>query len=428
MTTKSLHQNADTLHAPWLSFPIVRATFAALNQQGFETRIVGGAVRNALLGEAVQEIDFATTAPPEDVIRLAQAAGLRAVPTGLDHGTVTLVLAMPPASGPKSVEVTTLRRDIKTDGRHAEVRFGHDWAADAARRDFTMNALYVDANGALFDPMGGLADIKARRVRFIGMPETRIREDYLRILRFFRFAARYHAPDAPFDAQALAACTRARDGLAQLSGERIRAEMFKLLATPTPGLMRALRAMQAYGILHLIVGVPCLTTLKHLTGVEQTLGLPPDPVLRSAALTLHSAADALRLATRWRLSRAERTRLLAASDHHPAIFQDMRESAARAALYRLGPDRFRDRLLLAWARSDPDYQPGRWIWLFELPERWPVPSFPLKGADITALGLPEGPAIGRLLHALETYWIDRDFTPSRRHLLRQARKLARKAA
>ncbi len=413
------------LKADWLKSPAVTRVFTALNQEGFEARVVGGAVRNSLLGRPVSDIDFATTAPPDDTIRLAQAAGFKTIATGIEHGTVTLVIKSPGAP-PASFEVTTLRRDVDTDGRHAKVAFSQDWQADASRRDFTINALYVDAEGRIYDPVGGLDDILHKRVRFIGDPEQRIAEDYLRILRFFRFFAEYAPPESVPDTEALEAIVRGRGGLARLSGERIRQEMLKLLIAPQA--LSALSAMRDYGILHRICGVTRLGIFRKMQAAEALLSLSPDPLRRLAALAVTVAEDAKRLATRWRLSNAGRDRLLQMAASQPQIHQDMKELDAKIALYRLGVDNYRDRLLMACAHADPNYQPGRWIWLYELPDRWPIPQFPLKGSDIMALGVPEGPQISFWLKKIETYWIKRNFEPSPRHLRRAAKQLIRAAS
>ncbi|MBN9263737.1 MAG: CCA tRNA nucleotidyltransferase, partial [Hyphomicrobium sp.] len=230
--------------APWLERPETRAVLSALAAAGHEARIVGGTVRNALLGEPVTDVDIATTATPDETMAAARAAGLDAIPTGVSHGTVTIVAHHVP------FEVTTLREDVETFGRHARVAFTADWAADARRRDFTINALYCDANGTISDPLGGLADLAARRVRFIGDARERIREDALRILRFFRFHARYSAE--AIDAEGLAACAAERHLLAKLSAERVRAELLKLL--DAPGAARAIAVMAAYGFIVEILG------------------------------------------------------------------------------------------------------------------------------------------------------------------------------
>ena len=261
----------------WLQSAALGKVFAALKAGDAEARVVGGAVRNALIGRPVGEIDIATPARPEDVMRLARDAGLGAHPTGLDHGTVTIVADGVP------FEVTTLRRDIETDGRRAVVAFTTAWDEDATRRDFTINALYCGKDGELCDPVGGLDDLRKRRVRFIGDPEARIREDYLRILRFFRFSADYG--NGQLDAPGLAAAVRLKDGLARLSPERIRAEILKLLAAPKAA--EVVRIMHATGILQLVIQAPAdPECLARLQAIELALGQPPDALTRLAALAV----------------------------------------------------------------------------------------------------------------------------------------------
>ena len=284
--------------AEWLERPSTRAVFDALAAEGAEARAVGGAVRNALMGAPVKDVDIATTALPADVMRLATQAGLHAVPTGIEHGTVTVVAKHQP------FEVTTLRRDIETFGRHARVTFTTDWTEDARRRDFTMNALYCGPDGTVHDPLGGYDDLVARRVRFIGDARERIREDYLRILRFFRFLAVYGDAAAP-DRAGLEAAIAEKAGLSGLSGERIRAELLLLLAAP--GALDAVRTMSRAGLIEPLIGVPGdVELLGRLIAIEQALGRAPDPLLRLAALA--DGMDAAALQTRLRLSAAETQR------------------------------------------------------------------------------------------------------------------------
>ncbi len=291
--------------AAWLREAPLRDILAALDGDGEEARIVGGAVRNALLGEPHGDIDIATTAPPAEVIRLVEAAGFKAVPTGVEHGTVTVVAAGQP------FEVTTLREDVETFGRHAKVVFGRDWKRDAERRDFTMNALSLSRDGTVHDYVGGLADIEARRVRFIGDAARRIAEDYLRILRFFRFHAAY-GEGSP-DPQGLAACIEGRAGLEQLSRERVRMEMVKLLvakhAVPT------LALMTETGLLEQVLGgVPLLASYANMVKLEAALALAADPVRRLGALGISVVEDAERLRERLRLTNAEYERLASMAD------------------------------------------------------------------------------------------------------------------
>jgi poly(A) polymerase len=384
--------------AEWLTRPQTRAVFAALSAGGAEARAVGGAVRNALMGTPVNDVDIATTALPEEVMSLAHRAGLHAVPTGFEHGTVTVVADKIP------FEVTTLRRDIETFGRHARVTFTTDWREDAMRRDFTMNALYCDADGSVHDPLGGYGDLKAQRVRFIGDAHQRIREDYLRILRFFRFLAQYGDPTTP-DPEGLAASRAERAGLQQLSGERIRAELMLLLAAP--GAVAALATMRQAELLEPLIGVAGdVAVLERLKQLEAALGRSPDPVLRLAAL---AGDGATKLRDRLRLSVVESGRLADASRRDPAFDPRSDEQVAKTFIYRHGPDAFIDGALLDWARSGhPPADSGRALRL-QMPQRWRAPKLPVRGADVMALGVPAGPAVGRIVSAFEDWWIANGF-------------------
>jgi poly(A) polymerase len=382
--------------ASWLSRPATRSVFAALEARGFAARAVGGAVRNALLGRRVTDIDIATPARPGEVIAAAEAAGLTAVPTGIAHGTVTVIADHAP------YEVTTLREDVETHGRHATVAFTDDWEADARRRDFTINALYCSADGEVFDPLGAYPDLARRRVRFIGDASARIREDYLRILRFFRLTADYG--EGPPDREGLAACVRERAGLEMLSPERVRQEMLRLfVAVRGPELVRT---MLDYGLITLVLAAaPRPAILERLAAIESGLGRGPDAILRLAALVVEVPEDADRLRDRLRLSNEEHARLAAAADRAPDLGPGASERAARASLYAAGEAAYRQRVLVAWARSgDPPASQG-WRHRLALPERWQPPRFPISGADVMALGVPAGPRVGELLRALEAWWI-----------------------
>ncbi|MDB5598688.1 MAG: tRNA nucleotidyltransferase [Xanthobacteraceae bacterium] len=371
-----------------------------LNRDGEEARVVGGAVRNALLGEPIADLDIATTAVPDEVMRRAKADGLKVVPTGLQHGTVMVVIDGVP------FEVTTLRQDVETDGRHAKVEFARDWAGDARRRDFTINALSVGPDGTVYDYVGGLQDIDTRSVRFIGDPAQRIAEDYLRILRFFRFHAAYGHGHP--DAEGLHACIVARDGLERLSRERVRAEMLKLLtamhATAT------LAAMAEAGLLvRVLAGVPLLASFENMAKVEAAVGLKADPVRRLGALGVFIADDATRLWQVLRLTNAEHERLASMGEAWWRLTIHTTEAEARVFLYRLGPEKYVDRVLLAWARSPQGAADADWHHLAVLPTRWPVPLFPLKSGDFVARGVPKGPALGAALRAAEEAWIAAGF-------------------
>ncbi len=387
--------------ADWLARPETQAVLAALRAKGFAARVVGGAVRDALMGRPVADIDIATDARPERVMRAIAAAGLKAVPTGLAHGTVTVV-----AAG-RHFEVTTLRKDVETHGRHATVAFTDDWTEDARRRDFTLNALYCSADGEVYDPLSGYPDLLARRVRFIGVPAERIREDYLRILRFFRQTADYGR--GPADAEGLAACVRERAGLSVLSGERVREELMRLLAAPRGPEITAL--MQDYGLITAVLGAaPRPTLLARLAAIEEAAGLAADAALRLAALAVEIEEDALRLRERLRLSNEQTEKLLRAALRHPKVDPSATEAEARVSLYRQEPEAYRERVLIAWARSGDPSQSEAWRRRLALPERWRAPTFPLGGADVLAQGVPVGPRVGEILRTLEAWWIAGDFS------------------
>jgi poly(A) polymerase len=391
----------------WLAAHETQAVFAALGARGFGARVVGGAVRNALIGTPVTEVDFATTARPTDVIGAAEAAGLKAVPTGIAHGTVTVV------SGGRAYEITTLRTDVETFGRHATVAFTDDWEADARRRDFTINALYCGADGAMFDPLGGYADLVARRVRFIGDAQERIREDYLRILRFLRFTAEYG--QGPPHADSLAACVRERAGLARLSPERVRHEMLKLLAARRA--VELIEVMLTHGLGAMVLpAAPRPVLLARMAALEAELALPADPILRLAALAVEVPEDAERLRERWRLSNEETAGLLQAAGRGTDVAPHVPEPKARQALYLDGEATFRDRVLISWARSGAAPRDPAWHDRFTLPARWRPPKFPIGGGDVIALGVPEGPWVGIVLSGLEGWWMGNDFVPDETEL------------
>ncbi len=387
--------------AAWLKQDRLAGLLALLNRDGEEARVVGGAVRNQLLHMPVAEIDIATTAVPQEVVRRVEAAGWKAVPTGIDHGTVTVVINSHP------FEVTTLRQDVETFGRKAQVKFGRDWHADAERRDFTINALSASAGGDVFDYVGGLDDIASRRVRFIGEPAQRIAEDYLRILRFFRFHAHF-AKGAP-DATGLHACIVARAGLDTLSRERVRMELLKLFVAPRAA--PTLTVMAESGLLGPVLGgVPYAANFAKLVAIETAIGATPDPVRRLGALGVMVREDAERLSQRLRLSNAESERL-SALDGWWLLSSSMSEQAARALLYQLGPQSFTDRVLHAWAHADAG--DIAWRAFADLPRRWIAPEFPLKSADFTGRGVATGPALGAAMRIAKEAWIAADFPQDR---------------
>jgi len=388
-------------NAPWLFEGAVPKLFAILDTDGEEVRAVGGAVRNALLGLPVREVDLATTAKPDVVAQRAAAAGMHVVPTGIEHGTVTVVV------NEKPFEVTTLRQDVETDGRHAVVRFGRDWKTDALRRDFTINALSADRDGNVSDFTGGMQDIAARRVRFIGDAAARIKEDYLRVLRFFRFHAAYSNGGLP-DADGLAACIAARQQLASLSRERVRSELLKLLLAPhaTP----TLAVMSEVGILiDVLAGVPWLASFSNMAKAEADYDLEPDATRRLGALAVRVREDAERLRERLRLTNDETRRLRTMSEGWWQIAPDMGPVARRAMLYRIGADNYRDRVLLALSRAEEKTDDAGWSELYALPDQWPVPKCPYTAQQFLDKGVQKGPALGSILARAETAWIDSGF-------------------
>ena len=406
MTTGATSRNLSG--AAWLTAGALPRLLGVLDGDGEEARVVGGAVRNALIGMPIAEIDVATTAVPDEVVKRVTAAGFKPVPTGIEHGTITVVIDKHP------FEVTTLRQDVETYGRHAKVAFGRDWQTDAERRDFTINALSVTRDGAVYDYVGGLDDLAARRVRFIGDPAKRIAEDYLRILRFFRFHAAYGAGGHP-DAGGLAACVAGREGLAQLSRERVRMELMKLVvathAVPT------LIAMTDAGLLlRVLGGVSYLGAFENMAKVEVAIGVAPDPARRLGALAVAVAEDAERLWQKLRLTNNEHERLASMAEGWRRISPSFGEPGGRALLYRLGPEHFTDHALLGWARSQASASDEAWRTLATLPTRWSAPVFPLKAADFIKRGVEKGPALGAALAAAEAAWIAAGFPDAQKTL------------
>jgi poly(A) polymerase len=395
------------LRPSWLSEPSVQRLLTAFAADGIEARFVGGCVRDALLGVATGDIDLATPARPEAVMAALAANKIKALPTGLAHGTVTAVIA------PRSFEITTLRRDVETDGRHAVVAFDAGWAEDAERRDFTINAIFLAPDGTLYDPVGGRADLEARRVRFVGDATTRIAEDVLRVLRYYRFDARFGSGDG--DAAARAACRDAVGKLPTLSAERVSRELMRLLTSPDP--TRALTMMRADGVLTAIL--PEATRIDRLKAASP---LSDDPSLRLAALIEVGKPGAIALAERLRLSNAERKRLAGLAAPWP-LDPAGDAKALRMALYRLDRERYRDLALLLAA--DGRLEPARLKELLALAKIWPIPKFPLTGDDVTAFGIAPGPRVGRLLGAVKRWWEEGDFAADRAACLAKLTALAR---
>ncbi|AAX74869.1 hypothetical protein P053_01246 [Brucella abortus 01-4165] len=405
--------------ADWLNAKPLQALFTALNRDGGEARAVGGAVRNTLLGTGVSDVDLATTHLPEETVRLASEAGFKPVPTGMEHGTITVVVQGYP------FEVTTLRRDIETNGRHAKVAFGTDWKADAERRDFTINALYVTADGMVIDQVGGLADIETRTLRFIGDAEQRIREDYLRILRFFRFFA-WYGSGRP-EAEGLRASARLKDGIAQLSAERIWSEMKKLLGAPDPS--RALLWMRQAGVLNLVLPESEKWGIDAIHGLVRTqsdLGWQADPLLRLESLVPPDAVRMEELGKRMKMSNAERARLEAWA-RADAVKPGLSEQALKKAIYRGSKQALLDRIRLAYAAARQEavgsdeamIRAGGVARLLDAAEHYDAPVFPITGGDLLARGIEKGPGLGETLRSLETLWIDSCFSLDREALLRK---------
>ncbi|MCZ7466527.1 CCA tRNA nucleotidyltransferase [Rhizobium rhizogenes] len=397
----------------WFEKPALKRIFTLLNADGGEVRIVGGAVRNALMDLPVVDVDMATTLTPDVVVQRAKAAGIKAVPTGIEHGTVTLVI------DGEGFEVTTLRRDVETNGRHAQVAFGTDWQTDAERRDLTINALYANEKGEIIDLIDGLPDVETRTVRFIGDAAMRIAEDYLRILRFFRFFAHYGSGRP--DADGLRASARAKDKLGTLSAERVWSETKKLLSARDPS--RALLWMRQSGVLAEILPETekwGIDAVHGLVATEQSLGWTVDPMLRLAAIVPPDKDRLAALAARLRLSKAE-AGYLAGWASAPVIYPEMKETALDRLLYRQGVEGVRTRLKLALASARADLSAGdaamqkvaRLSTLLTRAEKFKKPGFPLSGADVMAAGVEAGPKVGEVLKSLEEKWIDVNFSLDR---------------
>lgn len=388
-----------------------RRVLKALGAGGAEARFVGGAVRDALLDRPVADVDLATPSPPETVLALLKKARIKAVPTGIEHGTVTAVVP------PRHYEITTLRRDVESFGRHARVAFTDDWQADAERRDFTMNALFLEADGTIHDYVGGLEDLKARRVRFVGDPETRIREDVLRLLRFYRFHAQIERGAA--DEAARAACRALASLLPTLSAERVAAELMKLLAAPDP--LPTLVLMAADEVLPVVL--PEATRpdrLEAMIAVEPK----PDALRRLAALVEVDGDGARAIAERLRLSNQDRDRLVILAAPSWPVDLEGDAPVQRRAIHHLGPERYADLLLLKAAEAGPAAR-KRVQKLLAAAGKSKLPEFPLKGRDATALGVKPGPRVGELLAEVEAWWEAGDFRATRRSCLAELKRRVR---
>lgn len=416
-------RQASVAGEDWFRTPELTRVLYLLNRDGAETRIAGGAVRNSLMGLPVHDVDLATTLLPDEIVTRAKSDGIKSVPTGIEHGTVTLVV------DGAVFEVTTLRRDVETDGRRATVAFSADWQEDADRRDLTINGLYADREGRVIDLVDGLKDIASGTVRFIGEPRQRIEEDYLRILRFFRFFALYgrHRPDA----EGLRACARGKEGLKNLSAERIWSETKKLLGAPDPG--RALLWMRQVGVLSEILPETekwGIDTIPALVDAGRSLGWTPDPLLRLAAMLPPDVARVSALAARLKLSNAESDFLedFAAA---PLISETMAGTALDRLLYRYGSQGLSTRLKIAVANAWVDLDaPGTarekclaLQSLLKRAEAFRKPVFPVSGGDLLAAGIAAGPRLGEALERLEAIWVDKNFHPTREDLLERLKHL-----
>lgn len=385
----------------------VQRLFAALGAPGVDVRFVGGCVRNAVMGIPVGEIDVATPETPDQVMTRLAAAGVKVVPTGLDHGTVTAVL------DGATFEITSLRRDTACDGRHAAVEFTADWAEDARRRDFTFNAMSLRGDGTLFDYHGGVSDAEAGRVRFVGVAADRIQEDYLRILRLFRFFAAYGR--GAIEAQTLAAVRAHAAGLDHLSAERVSRELIKILGAPDP--RAAVAAMDECGVwARLLPEVRDRTVLDRLPAIEEKANESADWRLRLASGLAADAAASV--AARLKFSTADCDHLLRLTAAKPAFAATTPGTVLRQALYHDGASIVRGRLVLAWARSAPDVaQDAAWTALLREARAWQPVALPVSGRDVLALGVAAGPAVGALLAEVEAWWLERDFEPDRAAVL-----------
>ncbi len=384
----------------WLQDQRLARLFDVVEAAGGQIRVAGGAVRNGLWGLAINDIDAATTLTPDVVLTVCKAAGFSVHPTGLQHGTVTVVV------DGLVVEVTTLRTDIKADGRHAVVGFTLDWHEDAMRRDFTVNALYCDLKGTVFDETGhGLDDIETKRIVFVGDANLRIKEDYLRILRFFRFEARFG--QGALDPAGLAACIEHKQGLKTLSAERIWAELSKTLVAVRASPIIA--AMFEAGVVQEFLEVTHpLSRLARLCEIEACYDIEPDAIRRLGCLTNEAG--------HLRLSGDEKTRFSALSKI-PTLNPTLDEQAQKILLYENGPQTYRDCCLIQWAFGAEDVENKDWLLLYQLPDRWSVPVFPVKGKDLLGIGVSSGKHMGKMLSELEAKWKQSGFSATKKQLL-----------
>ncbi len=393
---------------PWMQSEPILAIFDALPETSL--RFVGGCVRNALWGSPLGDIDLACQLEPQSVVDALTAAGIRYVPTGIDHGTVTAVI------DGKPYEITSLRRDVETDGRRAVVAYTQDWAEDAQRRDLTINALYADSDGQIFDPTGqGLDDIKTRKFRFVGDAAERVQEDYLRILRFFRFLAWYGGQEK-LDAASLQACREHQSGIKKLSVERVWMEMKKLLSARNP--VRACHIMLTNGVLETVLPeANNVDGLEALVKLESREGIKPDPLLRLMSMSAREPLQMALLTKRLKMSNAETARLRGWADDAAQLTTDMAERDRLAVIYKSGKSIIFDRARLRAAGEADPIQSSRWMVLADLALGWQPPIFPISGKDLAEAGVPKGPGMGKALKALEALWVRSGFSTEKPQLL-----------
>ncbi len=424
MTDILAHPTGKLAPQPWMTAPETIALFAALAVGGKEPRFVGGCVRDAVFGLTVKDIDIATPEPPERVLELLHDANIRSIPTGIEHGTITAVI------GARHYEVTTLRMDVESHGRHATVAFTDDWLADALRRDFTINTLSCTLEGDIYDPLTGLEDLGLRWVRFVGRAKDRIEEDVLRLLRFFRFQATFG--NTSIDRDALAACRLLAPRLKELSAERVRSELLRILEAPNPAdtmsLMRGERVLE-----YVLPEATNFGRLRMLSWLETTaINVPsvqPDRIRRLAAMLACDPAGHTDLSQRLRLSNSQAVRLSMMTDGKFEPTPESDEIDLRRKLLHLGGDDFRDLVLLSWASEmsiEPRRNPARtdaWFALLARVDNWNKPRFPVNGSDAIALGLTEGPNIGLALQALEDWWCDGNFKADKGQCMERLTKI-----
>lgn len=412
----------------WMALPETRQVMAAFKDAGVEARFIGGCVRDSILKRPVRDIDIATPEPPERVMAILESAGIHMIPTGVAHGTVTAVI------GHEHFEITTLRIDVATDGRRAQVAFTDDWTKDAARRDFTINAMSCDMDGNVYDPYEGMKDLGNGYIRFVGNAQKRIEEDVLRLMRFFRFLAEYGK--YPVNSEALQACYEMAPRLVDLSGERVRGELFRILTAPNPATtvtkMRGERALQY--ILPEAGDVGRLRALSWL--LERGIKISDvdfDPVRRLAALLDPDLTpDAVKaVAERLKFSNKERRHLLDMTAAGPVFSADMSDHDLRRACFQVGADIAVDRALLTWAGDValeahlPHGRTEAWVRLIETARDWPGAEFPLRGRDVMALGINHGPRVGELMRLVRDWWVQEDFSPDRDACLAKLKELSK---